>query len=157
MGNYHDLAPEFIERTLRLIEQYYAALDNYLFEEQFNYTLTINCLLGLIVMPKERVITYVPTDRLTQEYLATIGVSSLEVRQSTRTLRELIVSLRHAVAHFDIKVVSESEENLVDRLEFLDSENDGELVARFRAKELLPFLRHYASCLLENMRRHRGR
>lgn len=157
MGNYHDVESEFIERTLRLIDQYYAALDNYPFEEQFNYTLTINCLLGLIVMPKERVIAYVPTNRLTQVHLAEIGVPSLEVRQSTRTLRELIVALRHAVAHFDIKVISESDENLVDWLEFSDSENGGELVARFRANELLPFLRHYASILLQNMERHRGK
>ena len=157
MGNYHDLESEFIERTLRLIDQYYAVLDNYPFEEQFNYTLTINCLLGLIVMPKERVITYVPTNRLTREYLEEIGVPSLETSSRTRTLRELIISLRHAVAHFDIQVISESDENLVDWLEFLDSENGEELVARFRANELLPFLRHYASCLLHNMERHRGR
>ncbi|MEW8347354.1 MAG: HEPN family nuclease [Candidatus Thiodiazotropha taylori] len=57
MGNYHDLEDEFVERTIRLIDQYYNVLGNYPFEEQFNYTLTINCLLGLIVMPKERIIS----------------------------------------------------------------------------------------------------
>jgi hypothetical protein len=55
MGNYHNIEREFVERTLQLIDQYYEVLDHYPFEEQFNYTLTINCLLGLIVMPKERV------------------------------------------------------------------------------------------------------
>ena len=61
------------------MDQYYGVLDNYPFEEQFNYTLTINCLLGLIVMPKERVITFVPTDRLTSDLLNNIGAPSLEV------------------------------------------------------------------------------
>lgn len=157
MGNYHKLEPEFIERTLRLIDQYYGVLDKYPFEEQFNYTLTINCLLGLIVMPKEKVISYVPTDRLTREHLTEIGAPSLEVNENIHTLRDLIRSLRHAVAHFDISVTSESERNFVDWLEFSDSENGGSLVAKFRAKELLPFLRHYAGCLLQNMERHRGR
>jgi len=157
MGNYHNLEPEFILRTLRLIDQYYGVLDNYPFEEQFNYTLTINCLLGLIVMPKERVISYVPTDRLTREYLAEIGAPSLEVNEKIHTLRDLVISLRHAVAHFDINVVSEGEQNLVDWLVFSDSENGGNVVARFRANELLPFLRHYAGCLLQNMERNRGR
>jgi len=157
MGNYHNLEPEFIERTIRLIDQYYRALDNYPFEEQFNYTLTINCLLGLIVMPKERVISYVPTDRLTREHLTEIGAPSLEVNENIHTLRDLIKSLRHAVAHFDINVISESEQNLVDWLEFSDSENGGGIVAKFRANELLPFLRHYAACLLQNMERYRGR
>jgi hypothetical protein len=58
MGNYKDLELEFIDRTIKLIDQYYAILDNYPFEEQFNYTLTINCLLGIIVMPKERIMSY---------------------------------------------------------------------------------------------------
>jgi len=155
MGNYHNLESDFIERTLRLIDQYYSVLDKYPFEEQFNYTLTINCLLGLIVMPKEKVITYVPTDRLTQENLAKIGVPSLEVNPKIRTLRDLIISLRHAVAHFDIRVISESDENHVDWLEFTDSESGGEIVAKFRSNELLPFLRHYATCLMQNMERNR--
>lgn len=156
MGNYHNLEPEFIDRTLRLIDQYYSVLENYPFKEQFNYTLTINCLLGLIVMPKERVISFVPTDRLTKGFLAEIGAPSLEVGGKIATLRELIKSLRHAVAHFDINVISENDQNLVDWLEFSDSENGGGLVARFRAGELLPFLRHYAHCLLKNMERYRG-
>ncbi len=157
MGNYHNLEPEFIQRTLQLIDQYYGILDNYPFEEQFNYTLTINCLLGLIVMPKERVISYVPTDRLTHEHLMEIGAPSLEVNENIRTLRDLIRSLRHAVAHFDINVVSEDERNLIDWLEFSDSENEDRLVAKFRSNELLPFLRHYAGCLLQNMERYRER
>ena len=155
MGNYHSIEPEFIQRTLRLIDQYYGVLDNYTYEEQFNYTLTINCLLGLIVMPKERVISYVPTDRLTRELLENIGAPSLEVNDRIRTLRDLIKSLRNAVAHFDIKVISESEQNSVDWLEFSDSENGGVLVAKFRAIELLPFLRYYAHCLLHNMEKYR--
>jgi hypothetical protein len=156
MGNYRNLEPEFVDRTLRLIDQYYGVLDNYPFEEQFNYTLTINCLLGLIVMPKERVISFVPTDRLTSDFLDNIGAPSLEVGANITTLRHLIQSLRHAVAHFDIEVISESKQHLVDWLVFSDSQNGGSLVARFRANELLPFLRYYAQCLLQNMERHRA-
>lgn len=155
MGNYNDIESEFIERTLKLIDQYHQVLDNYPFEEQFNYTLVINCLLGLIVMPKERVISYVPTERLTKEYQAVIGSPSLELGANVATMRDLIKALRNAVAHFDIKVASENDGNLVDWLEFSDSENDGALVARFRGSELLPFLRHYANCLLDNMEKHR--
>lgn len=155
MGNYHDIESDFVERTLKLIDQYYQMLDRYPFEEQFNYTLTINCLLGLIVMPKERVISYVPTDRLSREYQAEIGSPSLEVGANVVTLRDLIKALRNAVAHFDIKVISKDDRNLVDWLEFSDSENGGVLVARFRGSELLPFLRYYSKCLLENMEKYR--
>ena len=155
MGNYRNIETEFVERTLRLIDQYYAVLDNYPFEDQFNYTLTINCLLGLIVMPKEKVISYVSTDRLTPDYLAEIGSPSLIVGQNINTLRGLIKSMRNAVAHFDIAVISEDEENLVDYLVFSDSENSDALVAKFRANELLPFLRYYAGNLIANIENHR--
>jgi hypothetical protein len=155
MGNYHDIESEFVDRTLKLIDQYYEVLDCYPFNEQFNYTLTINCLLGLIIMPKERVISYVPTVRLSQEYQNEIGSPSLVVGANIATLRDLIKALRNAVAHFDIQVASEDDRNLVDWLEFSDSENGGALVAKFRASELLPFLRYYAKCLLENMNKYR--
>lgn len=155
MGNYRDLESEFIERTLRLIDQYHGTLDKYEFQEQFNYTLTVNCMLGLIVMPKEKVINFVPITRLTKDFLTEIGAPSLEVGGKISTLRDLIRSLRHAVAHFDISVISEDDQNRIDWLEFSDSENGGELVAKFRAHELLPFLRCYANYLLQNMANHR--
>lgn len=155
MGNYHDLEADFVERTLRLIDQYYASLDNYPFEEQFNYTLTINCLLGLVVMPKERVITYIPTSPLTKELLAEIGLQQSMINEHITSLRELIQKIRHSIAHFDIKVISESEEQLIDWVEFNDSKQDSHLVARFKAQELLPFLKYYAICLLENMKKFR--
>jgi hypothetical protein len=36
------------------------------FREQYS-TLTLNCLLGLIVLPKERALSFLPADRLTQQ------------------------------------------------------------------------------------------
>lgn len=154
MGNYHDLETDFIERTLKLINQYHDALDNYSFEEQFNYTLTINCLLGLIVMPKERVISYIPTTRLTNGFRAQIGLQQSVLGGQIVSLRGFVQELRHSIAHFDIKVISDSEERLIDWIEFSDSQQNGRLVARFKAQELLPFLRYYTTCLLENIRRH---
>lgn len=156
MGNYSDLENDFIERTMRLIHQYYATLDQYPFEEQFNYTLTINCLLGLIVMPKERVITYVPNDRLTSEYKERIGLQRSEVGEHITTLRDLIFSLRHAVAHFNITVISENDEGLIDWVEFLDAENGGRTIAKFRSNEILPFLKHYTDCLISNLNNYRN-
>lgn len=156
MGNFHNIETEIVERTLLLIEQYSSVLDSYPFERQYNFTLTINCLLGLIVMPKEKVLTYVPTYRLTRGLLTEMGSPSLKVASNITTMRKLIKSLRNSVAHFDIVVVSEDERSLVDWLEFSDSENNGVLVARFRGSELLPFLRYYANCLLANMKKHRG-
>ncbi len=53
MGNYRNFEQDFVARTVELIEQYNQLIVDESFERQFNYTLTLNCLLGLIVMPKE--------------------------------------------------------------------------------------------------------
>jgi len=156
MGNYHNLESDFIERTMSLISQYYDALEQYPFEEQFNYTLTINCLLGLIIMPKERVVSYIPTKRLTNEFRKEIGIEHSEIDGTINTLRDLIQALRHSVAHFDINVISENDENRIDWIEFNDSQNGDALVAKFYSKELLPFLKYYSGCLLENLGRYRN-
>ncbi len=156
MGNYSDLEKEFIERTIHLIDQYYASLEQYPFEQQYNYTLTINCLLGLIVMPKEKVITYLPNERLTIEYKESIGLQNSIIGENIETLKDLIISLRHAIAHFDITVISESEEDLIDWVEFKDSENGGRTIAKFRSTELLPFLKHYTGYLISNLNNYRN-
>lgn len=155
MGNYHDIEIEFVGRTLRLIDQYLGLVNQFKFEEQYNYTLTLNCLLGLIVMPKEKAVSYIPTDRLTSEYKKKIGLVESHISEEIATLRDLITKLRHSVAHFDITVKSEDERRLLDWVEFKDSENGNVTLARFRANEIFPFLRHYCDCLIENMRKHR--
>ena len=43
MWNYKNLEYEFIERTLALIKQYKDVYPKFLFEEQYNHTLLINC------------------------------------------------------------------------------------------------------------------
>lgn len=156
MGNYSDLEIEFIERTLALIDQYYTVLDQYPFEHQYNYTLTINCLLGLIVMPKERVITYIPKHPLGNSLMAEMGLKESVFGPHINDLKSLIKSLRHSIAHFNITILSESEDNFVDWIEFQDAEHGNRVVAKFRACELLPFLRYYSNCLVDNLRRYRN-
>ena len=154
MGNYANLEPEFVDRTIKLIEQYTNLCNDFPFEEQYNYTLTINCMLGLIVLPKEKAISYVPITRLTNGFKNEIGLMHSVISDKITTLRDLIISLRHAIAHFDINVVSENEQNLIDYIEFKDTENDL-IIARFHANELFAFLQYYSACLLENIYKHR--
>lgn len=155
MGNYRDLELEFIERTMELISQYHETLDKYPFEKQFNHTLTINCLLGLIVMPKEKVVTYIPNKRLTNEIKKQIGLETSEIGEGIKTLRDFIQRLRHSVAHFDICVISEDENFHIDLIEFKDAQNNGTTIARIKSNELLPFLKYYSGILIHNLKKYR--
>jgi len=106
-------------------------------------------------MPKGRVITFIPTTRITDDLRADIGLQESVLGGHITSHRALIQALRHSVEHFDIKVVSDSDARLIDWIEFNDAEQGNHLVARFRAQELLPFLQYYTNCLLENMRLYR--
>lgn len=156
MGNYNNLELDFIERTIRLIGQYTDMVQSLEFEDQLNYTLTINCLLGLVVMPKERVITYIPKKLLDEVSKREMGLVNSAIDESIKNLQELIQHLRHSIAHFDIEVVSTCQNNLVDFIEFKGSGNQPEVIARFSAPEIFPFLQYYAQGLSENLRRYRG-
>lgn len=152
MGNYRNFEQDFVTRTIELIEQYNQLIADEPFDRQFNYTLTLNCLLGLIVMPKERAISTIPNERLTILYKQDMGIIHSELPDAQTTLRQLIVRMRHSIAHFDIEVESIDQHHLVNFVNFKDTEN-GQVYARFYAEEIFPFLRSYAQLLVESMRR----
>lgn len=155
MGCYRELQEDFVLRTIALMRQYNDMLHQLKFEEQFNYTLAINCMLGLIVMPKEKVETYIPNDQLTPENRATMGLVETHIDESIQTLGELIQHLRHSIAHFDIAVHSDASGELIDRLEFRGTQNQPESIANFKASEIYPFLCYYADKLSYNLETYR--
>ena len=152
MGNYKDLENEFIERSIALIEQYNGILSQFKFEEQYNYTLSINCLLGLIVLPKEKIITYIPNTRLTKKFREKLGLNTSEIYHEIKTLKDLISKLRHSVAHFDMKVISHDDNFLINEIVFMDG---GREIMNIKANELLPFLKYYSNLLLQNLNKYR--
>ncbi|MCB5302952.1 HEPN family nuclease [Yersinia bercovieri] len=156
MGNYADFERDFVQRTIDLIHQYNDLTQETPFERQYNYTLTLNCLLGLIVMPKERALSWIPACRLSHELKADIGLIESTLPGPEMTLKDLILKMRHSIAHFSIEVVSLDANNLVDEILFKETDRGGNIYARFKANEMLPFLNYYASVLVSNLehRRH---
>ncbi|GKV94959.1 hypothetical protein H2Y56_11320 [Pectobacterium aroidearum] len=155
MGNYADFEREFVQRTIDLIHQYNTLIQETPFERQYNYTLTLNCLLGLIVMPKERALSWIPAHRLTPELKAEMGLIDSILPGPEMTLKDLVLRMRHSIAHFSIEVISLDANNLVDEIHFKETDRQGNIYARFRASEMLPFLNYYASVLIVNLERRR--
>lgn len=156
MGNYSDFETEFVQRTLALIEQYNVMSQGKPFPEQYNYTLTLNCLLGLIILPKERALTFIPSTRLTQELKAEMGLHQSQLPGPEMNLRELIHKMRNSVAHFCVQIESVTDEHLVDHIVFKEARGERDGYATFSAPELLPFLKYYATLLLNNMGRRQA-
>lgn len=96
-----DFARSFMRRTLALARDYDGPLDA---------TLLINCLLGLLIVPKEALIEKIPTTPF--ELLQEWGINPSSIKMVGRceyghkhqpNLRQLVRRLRNAVAHFRIE------------------------------------------------------
>jgi hypothetical protein len=156
MGNYRNIETDFIERTLELISQYETILYKYDFEKQFNYTLLINCLLGLIVFPKERAISFLPKEKITKDLLNSMGIERSSFNSEITDLKDLIIALRHSIAHFDIHFVSENDEFLIDNIHFKDRDKGADyVIATFVPSELLNFIRYYGGWFVNTIREHK--
>mgnify|MGYP001114824389 CR=1 FL=1 len=144
MGNYKNIDYDFMDRTVKLINQYEIIIrkERYPFQEQYNYTLLLNCLLGVIVMTKENIFEEIPDDELTEDLKAEMGLIESQINPNDNTLKSLVHQLRNSIAHFDLDVLSENENSLIDWIVF--KRTNGETVVKFKSTELLDFVRYYA-------------
>lgn len=129
----------FSENTL-------AVLDGY--SGEYDATLLINCLLGLLVLPKETMLDAIPEIPISDLKNWGVNISSLKIAEARKndpdpgTLRGLVFNMRHSVAHFRIKPIPSEGE--VEGFEF---KNDRGLHAEFSLSELRVFLRNLSSHL----------
>lgn len=100
-----DFEHAFIERSLALVQEY---------RGPFDATLLLNCLLGLLVVPKESCLAEIPLVHIAElekwgiqpSAIKSFGKSNRE-NDNPRNLRGFVWRLRNSVAHFRFKPVSE--------------------------------------------------
>lgn len=133
----------FSEHTLAVVDEYTG---------QYDATLLINCLLGLLVVPKETVLGAIPETPLSE--LQKWGISPASIRDpgvargrrdpDPSTLRGLVFNLRHSVAHFKIQPVPKDGEVLA-----FEFRNDRGLHAVVPIGELRDFVKRLSAHLKE--------
>lgn len=98
-----DFEHAFISRSLKLVQDY---------KGPFDATLLLNCLLGLLVVPKESCLMAIPPDPI--DKLENWGINPKAIKNfgsskgtddDARNLRGLVWRLRNAVAHFRFEPV----------------------------------------------------
>ena len=96
-----NFAKSFMRRTLEIARDYAGPYDA---------TLLVNCLLGLLIVPKEALIEKVPATPF--QSLADWGINPTSIKSPGRceyghehspNLRQLVRRMRNAVAHFRIE------------------------------------------------------
>lgn len=142
MSFHSDFEREFMDRSLRLVKEY---------KGPYDASILLNCLLGLLIVPKEACLKAIPTDPIGD--LRKWGVSPDSIKNfgkskgpndDPRTLRGLVWHLRNAIAHFRFKPIPERGE--VKAFHF-DDESGFE--AEVGIKELREFVERLAVKLKE--------
>lgn len=92
----------FMKHTLEIVRRY---------RGEFDATLLLNCLLGLLIVPRQTCLSSIPEDPVSD--LAKWGISPGSIhdfgsRTNANTLRGLVHSLRNSVAHFRFEPVPKS-------------------------------------------------
>jgi len=129
---YENLERDFVTRTLKIICQYEQYKKNIPPTEQFEVTLLINCLVGLLILPRELCYNNIPDTPIDQ--LKDWGLCANHIIKPGRnkrnpgknedgpelkkTLKDVVRSMRNSVAHFRLKVCGNGSE--ITCLEFSD-------------------------------------
>lgn len=142
MSYHSDFEQVLIQRSLELVQQYRGPHDA---------TLLLNCLLGLLIVPKESCLESIPLDPVSE--LGKWGIAPDSIRKfgkaddgdgNPQTLRGIVWHLRNSVAHFRIRPIPEKGE--VTAFEFSDRSG---FLANVQLSELRTFVERLATHLKE--------
>lgn len=130
-----------MSRTLEIVKEY---------DGPYDATLLINCLLGLLVLPKEALFDKVPTapfDEFSQWGIQPNSIKNPGTcdygHQHDLNLRQLIRRMRNAVSHFKVEPFQST--GNVQGFEFKDKNG-------FHAKLTLPELKEFVIKLSEHLK-----
>jgi len=96
MSYLDDFEHSFMQHTLEIVREY---------KGPYDATLFINCLLGLLVVPRDSFLEAIPEEPLSE--LKSWGIDPASIQSpgnsaDSGTLRGLVRNLRNAVAHFNL-------------------------------------------------------
>ncbi len=126
---------DFIQRTLAIISQYEKYVENNVpGHEQFEVTLLINCLIGLLVVPKECFTEYFDKHDASVEDFSSWGLSKdqliewgytrdrnkmLPDTEKPHTLKTLVQGMRNSACHIRFKISGNGDQ--ITHIEFRDA------------------------------------
>jgi len=144
---YKNLEIDFIDRTLKVIKQYETLMPNLSDENQYDVTLYLNCMTGILLLPRENgfLQTYLPDDTIENW-----GIARDKVHNSISTIKQLAERLRHCIAHFDAKFKSNEHEK-IEKVIFNDKRRNIE-IAEFDINDFKIIVELMAEYLVNNAR-----
>ncbi len=131
---------DFMRRTLKIVQDY---------KGDYDATILVNCLLGLLVVPKERFLKAIPEDPLSELSKWGIDPSSIlddgkprPANPQPNTIRGLVYNLRNSVAHFRLEPIPRTGE-----VHSFDFTTDSEFHAIIKLDDMRNFINNLAGHL----------
>jgi hypothetical protein len=117
---------DFVKRTKDIIKQY----DSFQLSEDKKYevTLLLNCFVGLLILPQQRLFDELPTTLITKEEwgIAPSDIITIIDRfrnNEDKNINNIARHLRNSIAHFRFTAVSDKVDKIIE-IKFLDYLND---------------------------------
>lgn len=130
---------DFVERTLHILENY---------DGPYGVTLLVNCLLGLIVLPKERDFNHVLQNKdLSFDDLGLEDGDILswgKIKEEERDVARFMRCMRNSIAHIHIESISAEGE--IESLRFIDKSG---FEAVMGIEKIKTMVKKFASCLAQ--------
>jgi hypothetical protein len=136
---YSDFKKDFVERTLTIVRTYTG---------KYDATLLINCLTGLLILPKEKCYKDIPNnsiENLSDEW----GIKKEHIKDVRCTccgykLKNVVRQMRNSIAHVNVEACSENGE--ITTLQFKDTGFKAEIPI----ESLKIFVNKLATLVIEN-------
>jgi len=142
MGKYYT-DKDFIDRTKKIITQYESQNFEHLPFKKFEKTLFINCLIGLLIYPKEKWFKLIPEDPINKP---TWGISEQNITEMSevKNLKDLVRHLRNSISHNHFKIISNNNTDITN-IEFEDYNYQGDrtLKAAFPINDFQVFIMRF--------------
>jgi hypothetical protein len=109
---YNDFKKDFPKRTIDILNRYSS-------EEKYDVTLLLNCLLALLVFPKEKFYNNIPEEIPSNWGLSKGNVKKVSCESCGYKLKEIVRHMRNAIAHMKIETTNDSNGN-IEMVKFKD-------------------------------------
>ena len=154
MSNYKNQEFDFIKRTKKIIEQY----QNFQIEkeESFEVTLLLNCLVGLIIIPKQHWFDSLPTEIVSQKEWGINQDNILFIKEpELKTVKNIARHIRNSISHYNF-IAFDNSANEINSIMFRDFMDDKKEEKTFEADISIEGLRLFTTNLtnifLNNMK-----
>ncbi len=146
MSSYLKQEYDFVERTIKILEQYQSSK----VQPHYEITLLLNCFIGLIFLPQQLWYEQLSSALIEEKEW---GISPHHIgyisRNETKNVKSVITHLRNSVAHYNFTAFSNKNDE-ISSINFVDKDRSGNKTfeATIPVKNLNKFIKIFSSSIM---------